>query len=59
MDQIVVDCGADPVAVGDDVVLIGRQGDAVITANDWAERLSTIHYEVLCRLSARVPREAQ
>jgi len=58
MDQIVVDCGADPVAVGDDVVLIGRQGDAVITANDWAERLSTIHYEVLCRLSARVPREA-
>jgi alanine racemase len=56
MDQIVVDCGADVVRVGDPVVLLGRQGDEVITASEWAAQLGTIHYEVLCALSARVPR---
>lgn len=56
MDQILVDCGDDPVAVGDDVVLIGRQGDAAIGAADWAERLDTIAYEIVCGISPRVPR---
>ncbi|MGO9027466.1 MAG: alanine racemase [Acidimicrobiales bacterium] len=58
MDQIVVDCGpADaPVAVGDEVVLIGRQGDEEITATEWADRLGTISYEVLCDIGPRVPR---
>jgi alanine racemase len=56
MDQILVDCGDDPVEVGDDVVLIGRQGDAVVTAADWASLLDTIAYEIVCGISPRVPR---
>ena len=57
MDQITVDCGDDPVEPGDEVVLLGRQGDAEITAWDWAQRLGTIAYEVVCGISARVPRD--
>jgi alanine racemase len=56
MDQLVLDCGDDPVAVGDEVVLLGRQGDEEITADEWAERLETITYEVTCGISGRVPR---
>jgi alanine racemase len=57
MDQITVDCGPDAaVSVGDEVVLIGRQGDEVITAWEWAERTGTIAYEVVCGVSGRVPR---
>ncbi|MDQ1446718.1 MAG: alanine racemase [Acidimicrobiaceae bacterium] len=57
MDQLLVDCGpgAD-VAVGDDVVLIGRQGTEAITADEWAAALGTINYEVLCGIGPRVPR---
>ena len=57
MDQILVDCGpgAD-VAVGDVAVLLGRQGDQEVTAWDWAERLGSIAYEVVCGVGARVPR---
>ncbi len=57
MDQVLVDCGpgAD-VRGGDEVVLIGRQGDQEITAWEWAERLGTIAYEVTCGLSPRLPR---
>jgi alanine racemase len=57
MDQITVDCGDHVIAVGDEVVLIGRQGEETITAWDWAERLGTIAYEIVCGLSARVPRD--
>ncbi len=59
MDQFMVDCGADPALVpnvGDEVVLIGRQGDDAIDAADWAARLGTIDYEIACGISARVPR---
>jgi alanine racemase len=56
MDQLMVDCGDDDVLVGDDVVLIGRQGDITISAVDWADRLDTIGYEIVCGISARVPR---
>jgi len=57
MDQIVVDCGPDaPVAVGDEVVLIGRQGAESLAAGDWADALGTISYEVLCGIGPRVPR---
>ncbi|MFN8018255.1 MAG: alanine racemase [Acidimicrobiales bacterium] len=56
MDQILVDCGDDAVAVGDEVVLIGRQGDQEVTAQEWADRLGTIAYEVVCGISPRVPR---
>ena len=57
MDQIVVDCGtAAHVAPGDDVVLLGSQGDEEITAEEWASLLGTISYEVLCGVGPRVPR---
>ena len=56
MDQLMVDCGDDEVAVGDEVVLIGRQGDETITAEEWAERVDTIAYEVVCGIGPRVPR---
>lgn len=57
MDQIMVDCGPDPdVAVGDEVVLLGGQGDKTITAWDWARALDTIAYEVVCGIGPRVPR---
>jgi alanine racemase len=42
--------------VGDEVVLLGRQDDEVIDAWEWATRTGTIAYEVVCGLSARVPR---
>jgi alanine racemase len=57
MDQIMVDCGDDPVEAGDDVVLIGRQGESEITADQIAEWVGTINYEVVCGISQRVPRE--
>jgi alanine racemase len=44
------------VEVGDEVVLIGRQGDEEITADEWAGLLGTISYEVLCDIGPRVPR---
>ena len=56
MDQILVDCGSLPVERGDEVVLLGAQGDDRISADDWAERLGTISYEILCGIGARVPR---
>jgi len=58
MDQIIVDCGNDDVRPGDEVVLIGRQGDEEITADEWAERTDTVAYEVLCGIGPRVPRIA-
>ncbi|MGC1511856.1 MAG: alanine racemase C-terminal domain-containing protein, partial [Acidimicrobiales bacterium] len=59
MDQILVDCGPPDEAmttVGDEVVLIGEQGDERVTADEWAGRLGTISYEVVCGISPRVPR---
>ena len=57
MDQLLLDVTDGPeVGRGDEVVLLGRQGDDEITATEWADRLGTISYEVLCAVSARVPR---
>ncbi len=56
MDQLVVDCGDDAVSVGDEVVLIGRQGEVETTASDLATALGTINYEVVCGISRRVER---
>jgi alanine racemase len=58
MDQIVVDVGGDEVEPGDEVVLLGAQGDERITVVEWAERLGTIPYEVLCGIGPRVPRRS-
>jgi alanine racemase len=56
MDQIVVDVGDDAVEVGDEVVLLGSQGNETVTADQWAEHLDTISYEVVCQIGPRLPR---
>ncbi len=57
MDQIVIEVGdGPPVRAGDEVVLIGTQGDEEVTAQEWADLLGTISYEVVCSIGARVPR---
>ena len=56
MDQLMVDMGDDRVEVGDEVVLIGRQGDEAVAAIEWARLLGTIGYEVVCAISARIAR---
>jgi alanine racemase len=56
MDQLLVDCGTDDVRRGDEVVLIGEQGDERVTAEEWATKLGTIAYEIVCGISGRVPR---
>jgi alanine racemase len=56
MDQLMVDVGDQVVDVGDEVVLIGSQGGVRITADEWAERMHTIAYTVVCGVSPRVPR---
>lgn len=57
MDQAMVDVSDAPgVAKGDEVVLIGRQGEASISAEEVAGRLGTISYEVISAILARVPR---
>ena len=56
MDQVVIDCGSDDVSVGDEVVFLGPQGNDRISAEEWADLLDTISYEVVCGFSARLPR---
>ncbi len=56
MDQFVVDVGDDPVGVGDRVVLFGPGGGGEPTAQDWAEAIGTINYEIVTRIGPRVPR---
>lgn len=57
MDQMVVDCGDDRVEPGDEVVLIGAQGDETVTADDLAAALDTINYEITCGITDRVARK--
>ncbi|HYP39359.1 MAG TPA: alanine racemase [Chloroflexia bacterium] len=57
MDQIGLDLTDIPgIAEGDEVVLLGRQGNQEITADEIARWCDTISYEILCGLSDRVPR---
>jgi alanine racemase len=56
MDQLMVDAGDTPVEVGDEVVLLGRQGDDEVTAAEWAEHLGTVAYEIVTGIGTRVPR---
>ncbi len=57
MDNMTIDLGdAGGIQVGDEVTLIGAQGDACIRAEEIADWLGTINYEVTCGLSPRVPR---
>ncbi|MFH0858113.1 MAG: alanine racemase, partial [Candidatus Omnitrophota bacterium] len=56
MDQIMVDVGETSVKVGDEVVLIGRQGKVKITVEELARLSETISYEIVCGLGSRIPR---
>ena len=56
MDQLVVDFGDEPVAEGDEVVLFGPGDDGEPTAQEWADTLGTISYEMVTSIGPRVPR---
>ncbi len=57
MDQTMVDAGHIPgVEVGDEVVLIGKQGEENITVEEIAEKIETVPHEIVSRLGKRVPR---
>jgi alanine racemase len=57
MDMVMVDVTEiQGVTLGDDVVLMGSQGNEHITAEETAEKIGTISYEVFCGISTRVPR---
>jgi len=56
MDQVVVDCGDDPVTVGEPAVVFGPGEHGEPTARDWAEYCATIDYEIVTRIGPRVPR---
>jgi alanine racemase len=56
MDQFVLDVGDDPVRAGDEVLLFGPGDAGEPTAQDWADWLGTINYEIVTRVGARVPR---
>ncbi len=56
MDHIVVDLTGLKADLGDEVVIIGAQGEERITADDWAGWAGTISYEILTGISKRVPR---
>jgi len=56
MDQFMIDVGDEEVGVGETVTLLGRDGDDRITAEEVAEQVGTINYEVTSRIPSRVPR---
>ncbi len=57
MDQMMIDLtNVSEAQVGDDVVLLGAQGNEKITADELAEKAGTISYEILLSISERVPR---
>jgi alanine racemase len=60
MDQSLVDVTAlrGRVAVGDEVVIVGQQGREDVRADELADKLGTINYEIVTHIAARVPRIA-
>ncbi|MFN7170774.1 MAG: alanine racemase, partial [Candidatus Omnitrophota bacterium] len=57
MDQTMIDVTDIPgVSLGEEVVLLGRQGGLEITAEELANLSGTIPYEILCRIGSRIPR---
>ena len=57
MDQVVLDLGPDFAgAAGDEVVVLGRAADGEPSAQDWAQAAGTINYEIVTRMSPRLPR---
>jgi alanine racemase len=59
MDQLMIDVSSIPdVQEGEIVTLLGEQGRETITADDWANQLNTISWEILCGFKHRLPRVA-
>jgi alanine racemase len=57
MDQMMLDITHLPhLQVGEVVTLIGTEGDRAISADDWANTLGTISWEILCGFKHRLPR---
>lgn len=56
MDMVIVDVGNDEIETGDEVVLLGVQGDEAIPAEEWADLLDTITWEIICDFGPRLPR---
>jgi alanine racemase len=56
MNQVVVDFGDAPVSPGDQVVLFGPGDTGEPTAQEWADALGTLSYEIVTRFAGRVPR---
>ncbi len=56
MDQFVVDVGDDPVRPGDEVLLWGPGTGGEPTAQEWADAVDTIHYELVTRVGGRMTR---
>jgi len=56
MDQCMIELGEKSAEVGQEVVLIGKQGAMEIDADEVAQKIGTINYEVTCMISDRVPR---
>ena len=59
MDQLMIDVSNIPnLEVGDIVTLLGQDGNLEITADDWANTLGTISWEIFCGFKHRLPRVA-
>ncbi|WP_346920120.1 alanine racemase [Clostridium sp. UBA7339] len=57
MDQCMIDVtDIENVKTGDEVIILGVEGDLKFNADDMAEALGTINYEILCRIKSRIPR---
>ncbi|MFI0405254.1 alanine racemase [Actinomadura sp. 3N508] len=56
MDQFVIDLGDDQLAAGDEIILFGPGDRGEPTAQEWADALGTISYEIVTRIGSRVPR---
>jgi alanine racemase len=56
MDMCMAEIGDEIIETGDEVVLIGRQGNETITIEEIAKKTGTINYEVQCAINKRVPR---
>ncbi len=59
MDQLMLDVSSIPdIQEGEVVTILGREQDEQITADDWANQLNTISWEILCAFKHRLPRVA-
>ncbi len=57
MDQCMIDVtDIENIKTGDEVIILGGEGDLKFNADDMAEALGTINYEILCRIKSRIPR---